>query len=263
MPSPFPGMDPWLEDPEVFGDVHDVLITCLREALNHCLPPGYAAGTGTRVWTDDVQRREPDVSLVRRDRPGVVPAGGLVTLPGLTAVGFSTDIDPWDQPFLEVRTGKGKRLVTCIEIVSRSNKSAGSKGRELYCSKQEECRAGGVNLVEIDLLRGGPHVTSVPKGLLERRAGAFDYHVSVVRAGARPEWFGAAVKLADRLPAIGIPLDADVPAVTVDLQAAFDRCYDGGRYPDLVDYAGPPDPPLTPDQQTWADAILRAKGLKP
>lgn len=263
MPSPFPGMDPWLEDPEVFGDVHASLIHLLREALNGSMPPGYKAGTSTRVWVDDTQRREPDVALYRRDRDVGEPAGGLATLPGLTDVGLLTESDPWEQPFLEVRTGQGKRLVTCIEVVSRSNKAAGNKGRELYQSKQEECRMGGINLVEIDLLRGGPHTTCVPRGRLERAAGPFDYHVSVLRAGHPPRAFGAAIKLADRLPAVGIPLDPDVPPVTVDLQVLFDRCYDSGRYPDAVDYTQTPDPPLSAEQQAWADTVLRKKGLKP
>ena len=38
MPSPFPGMDPYLESPEIFPDVHDSMITYLREALQASLP---------------------------------------------------------------------------------------------------------------------------------------------------------------------------------------------------------------------------------
>ena len=33
MPSPFPGMDPYLESREVFPDFHDSFIFCLREAI--------------------------------------------------------------------------------------------------------------------------------------------------------------------------------------------------------------------------------------
>jgi Protein of unknown function (DUF4058) len=39
MPSPFPGMDPFLENPGIFSDFHDSFITYLRENLQANLPP--------------------------------------------------------------------------------------------------------------------------------------------------------------------------------------------------------------------------------
>jgi hypothetical protein len=254
-------MDPWLEAPDIFPSVHAGMIFLLQEALNRSLPLGYAATSNNRVWVDPESYRDPDVSIYGREQPP--DAGGAATaLAGLVAVGQVLLSDPWEEPYLEIRSDRGKRLVTAVEVLSPSNKRA-SEGRRLYQQKQQECRPGGVHLVEIDLLRAGQPTTTLPRPALERRAGPFDYHVSVRRAGLRDELFGAAIRLADRLPAIGVPLDPGVPAVTVDIQAAFDRCYDGGRYPELVDYAGPPDPPLAPDQQAWADAVLREKGLKP
>jgi Protein of unknown function (DUF4058) len=49
MPSPFPGMDPYLENPEIFPDFHDSMITYIREALQACLPVPYFAALGRRV----------------------------------------------------------------------------------------------------------------------------------------------------------------------------------------------------------------------
>ncbi len=261
MPSPFPGMDPWLEESDVFPSVHSGLIFLMREALNRSLPPGYAAASNNRVWIDPESYRDPDVSVYGQDRPPET-GGGTATLSGLVAIGRVLMTDPWEEPYLEIRSDRGKRLVTAVEVLSPSNKRAG-EGRRLYQQKQQECRLGGVHLVEIDLLRAGLPTTFSPRGLLEQKAGPFDYHVSVRRASLRDELFGAAIRLADRLPAFSVPLDPGVPAVTVDLQAAFDRCYDGSRYPELVDYTRPPDPPLTPEQQAWADELLRANNLKP
>jgi len=68
MPSPFPGMDPWLEDEDVFPDLHESLCQYVREALNAAMPPGYVATLKNRVWIDDELRREPDVSVFGRDR---------------------------------------------------------------------------------------------------------------------------------------------------------------------------------------------------
>jgi hypothetical protein len=264
MPSPFPGMDPWLEDEELFPDLHDSLITYLREALNAALPAGYIARMKNRVWVDEELRREPDVSLLDRGRNRPDPAGGdVLALPGLVAVGLEPSSDPADQPYLEIVSSKGKRLVTAIEVLSLANKRGGEKGRKAYQDKQQEYRLGGVNLVEIDLLRDGPHTTAVPLARLRRVAGAFDYHVSVVVAGTPNQFYAAPIRLADRLPAIGIPLDPGVPPVTADLQPLLDRAYDTGRYADEVRYDRPCPVPLTPEQQAWAAGVLKAKGLLP
>lgn len=261
MPSPFPGMDPWLEDEEVFPDLHDKLSVYLTEAINTVMPPGYVATIKNRVWVDDELRREPDVAVFGRDRPATDPGGGTATLPGLVAIGLERVSDPVEEAYLEIVSTKGKRLVTAIEVISLANKKAGEKGRKTYHDKQQEYRLSGVNLVEIDLLRRGPHVTASPLSRLRKILGSFDYHISAVVPGVAASYHAAGIKLVDRLPAIGIPLDPDVPAITVDLQPLLDRCYDGGRYPELVDYRRPPDPPLTPDQQAWAEAVLRQKGV--
>src|SRR4029079_13971400 len=99
-----------------------------------------------------------------------------------------------------------------------ANKTAGDSGRNSYLHKQNEYRLSNVNLVEIDLLRRGPHTTAVREGRL-RAPGPFDYHVCIMLAGVPRQFFVAPVKLADRLPRIPIPLDPGVTPVTVDLQA--------------------------------------------
>lgn len=261
MPSPFPGMDPWLEDGEFFPDIHERLIVYAAEALNAAMPRGYVARTRNMVWVDDELRREPDVSMFGPDQPPPGPSGGLATLPGLVAVGEGRTSDTVEEPYLEILSSKGKRLVTAIEVISLANKRAGEKGRKQYQAKQQEYLLAGVNVIEIDLLRSGPHVTLVSPKRLQRMAGPFDYHVSVAVPRSVGVYFAAAIKLVDRLPAFGIPLDSDVTPVTVDLQPLLDRCYDTGRYADEVRYNVPPEPPLAPEQQAWAEGILRQKGL--
>ncbi len=260
MPSPFPGMDPWLEDPEVFPNVHERLTIFMQDALNAAMPPGYVAITKNRVWVDDESRREPDVSLFGRDR-GANGGGSTTTaLTGLTSIGKHLTSDPVEEPYLEILSSKGKRLVTAVEVISLANKRAGESGRKTYQDKQREYMLSGVNLVEIDLLRAGPHVTATPLARLRKVLGEFDYHVNVVVA-ADARHHAAGIRLGDRLPAFAIPLDPDVPAVVIDLQSLLDRCYDGGRYTELFSYREPCEPPLTPEQQAWAEGILREKGL--
>jgi hypothetical protein len=256
-------MDPWLEAEEIFPDLHESLIIYLREALNAAMPPGYTARSRNRVWVDDELRREPDVSTFGPDRQFADQSGGVATLAGLVVVGRDRTPDPIEEPYLEILSPKGKRLVTAIEIISLTNKKASEKGRKTYQEKQHEYLHAGVNLVEIDLLRRGPHVTAVSPSRLQKVAGPFDYHISVAVPTSAEGYFAAAIQLADRLPAFGIPLDPGTPPVTVDLQPLLDRAYDTGRYAAEVRYDQPPDPPLTPDQQAWAEGILRAKGLLP
>jgi hypothetical protein len=43
MPSPFPGMDPYLEEPDLWSDFHGGMIYAIRAAITRLLPPGYVA----------------------------------------------------------------------------------------------------------------------------------------------------------------------------------------------------------------------------
>ena len=143
-PHHFPAWDPYLEHPEIFPDFHDSLITYLRENLQANLPAPYYATVGCRVW-------------------------------------LKAQHDEFREPFLEIYadSAEGKRLVTSVEVLSFSNKTPGEHGRELFLRKRKELLASRVNLVEIDLLRGGEHTTAVPLESALASCGGFDYHVSV------------------------------------------------------------------------------------
>jgi hypothetical protein len=170
--------------------------------------------------------------------------------------------EPVTQGFIEILDlATGRRVVTVIEVLSPSNKTAG-QGRQLYARKQQECKDGGVNLVEIDLFRAGPWVLSVPEHLVPA-SHRTTYRVCVYRAGA--EWLGEVyrVPLRERVPVISIPLrhdDADTP---LDLQALIAQCYHNGGYDEDIDYQEEPHPPLSPDEARWAKALLREQGRRP
>ncbi len=263
MPSPFPGRDPWLEGEEVFPNLHGRLIIAVQDALNAALPPGYVATSKNRVWVDPELQREPDVALFGRDHVPNGNGGTAVALAGLTAIGQEITSEPPEEAYLEILSARGKRLVTAFEVISLTNKRAGEQGRKTYQDKQHEYWLSNVNLVEIDLLRRGPHVSATPLHLLREKMGAFDYHVSVVMPGMRPSHHAAGIKMADRLPTFAIPLDPGVPPITIDLQPMIELAYDRGRYTELFSYRDPCNPPLTPEQQAWAEGIHRAKGLLP
>ena len=261
MPSPFPGMDPWLEDRDIFPGLHSALTMYIFEALNAALPPGYFAAVASIVWVDDQQRTEPDISLLTRRGPP--SSGGTATLDApsrLQPLGVRPFLGPIEQKYLEIHAPGGERIVTAVEILSRSNKAAGSAGRKAYLDKQQEFCLGGVNMVEIDLLRAGTHTTAVPRSRLARlHDGRIHYHVCVTEAGEVDRLFGAVFPLECPLPEIEIPLEPGVPRLPIALQPMLDRAYDSGRYSMRTDYTQPCTPPLSPEEQAWAEGILHAR----
>lgn len=270
MPSPFPGMDPYLESPDWFPCLHDSLIMGIMESLQARLPESYYAQSTQRVWLEVSHRSvEPDVDVIhstRRSSPWQENEGGVaiaeqVDLAEPVVVSVEAiEHDPFEEPLIEIRRRQGTdvRLVASIEVVSPANKTLGNPGREKYLAKQQEILTGQAHLVEIDLLRGGTHATAVPRDLALSKAGAFDYHVCVHRFDRPNAFFVYPIQLEQRLPAIAIPLlpgDADVPLA---LQSVFDRAYHAGPYRRAILYGEDPIiPPLPPDRLEWVRARLQ------
>ncbi|HMC67440.1 MAG TPA: DUF4058 family protein [Gemmataceae bacterium] len=268
MPSPFPGMDPFLEHPAFFPDLHGSLIFCIRESLQARLPEPYYAVLNERLWVETSERYiEPDVDVLRAEGgasqegpgAGVALAASTRSQPIVITIAH----DERRETFVEIRTrtDNGERIVTNIELLSLTNKTPGEKGRELYVQKQQEIVDGKIHLVEIDLLRGGTHSTVVPRRKIARKAGPFDYHVVVHRFDNWVKFFVYTTRLEERLPEIAVPLLPGDPAIPLDLQTVFERYYDAGPYRRRVRY-NPSRivPPLQPDQVPWATDLLREKG---
>jgi hypothetical protein len=63
-------MDPFLEHPELFPDLHGGMIFCMQEMLQSKLPEHYYAATGSRVWVELAHRhRIPDVNVLKSESP--------------------------------------------------------------------------------------------------------------------------------------------------------------------------------------------------
>lgn len=256
----FPGMDPYLEDPTIWPGIHNRLAINICDALLPHLLPRYVALTGQRVYVQGPSQHgiEPDVWLRRRREPADGKAATAVLEAEAPVEVEAVDGGETTEPFVNVIDRRdGKRVVTVIELLSPSYKYAGV-GRDEYKRKQREVLTGGAHLVEIDLLRYGPHAAAVPLDLADLDV-PYDYLVSVNRARPPRRKFELYRKtLRQRLPVIRVPLagnDADVP---LDLQAALAKAYDNGAYQYAVRYDRPCRPPLSADDQTWADELIRA-----
>jgi hypothetical protein len=262
-------MDPHLENPEIFPDLHDRLNTHLSEFLQSALPAPYYAALGRRAWIEMSQRSVgPDVNILepRPKPPRLEPAPAVAVAPAVARKPRIVRVphDERRESFVEVFHGQGsaKRLVTTIEALGPANKTPGEHGRDLYLRKQREILGSKVHLVEIDLLRSGEHTTAVPRKLAIAVCGDFDYHVSIHRFDDLEDFFVYPNFLEEPLPEIAIPLLPGDPEVPIDLQAVFTRCYDAGPYRRENPYLqGSPVPPLREGKKHWASELLQAAGL--
>jgi hypothetical protein len=260
MPSPFPGMDPYLEG-SLWPDVHWSLIYSFRAAIAAQLPDGYAARIDQYVWLQDVDTEE----KWRQGKPDafVIESGGRAAKPGRQAavaeptmyVTFPAAKRTGNR-VIKIIDQKDRRVVTVIELLSPANKTPG-EDRTFYLDKRKEYLATDTNLVEIDLLRDGDRL---PMGKPKPRPA--DYYVVVSRAEVFPQVAVWALTVRDALPTIPIPLKEGDPDVSLALRPCLDRAYDDARYDDGIDYTQPPDPVLRRPDAEWAAELLKKHARK-
>lgn len=253
MPSPFPGMDPYLEDLSRWSGVHARLIAVIGEMLAPRVAPRFFVDSEDHVYIlapDDPGRRRvrPDIYVAemamaaapRRER-------GRITTPTVLELPEPLDVRI---PFLEVRDASDRQVVATIEVLSPINKTPGSTGRVDFLRKRHQIVRSTVHWIEIDLLRAGARTLEV-----EGRAA---YYALLHRGGKGEEleaWFAG---IREELPTIAVPLAARLPDVPLDLQEAVDTVYERYRYDVGIDYtAGVPVPSLSAEDAAWAAERLR------
>lgn len=249
MPSPFPGMNPYLERATAWESFHPNFITTAQFHLAAQLRPEYAVRIENRVY---IHEPPADRRFLGHTDLGILRPGGSTT--GVTTLDAApvqiTIMDTVDIErigYLTIRDRDNNELITVIELLSPTNKYTGPD-REQYLGKRRELLQSRAHFVEIDLLRGGPRMP--PEELP-----TCDYCSVVSRMEARPRAGVWPWRLRDALPSIPIPLRAPDPDVTLDLKAIIDQVYDCGRYGTYI-YLGPPEPRLSPDDAAWAAAFL-------
>jgi hypothetical protein len=255
-------MDPWLEDPAVWPNLHHLLISQTNAQLRPQLRPrGYLVTIGERVWVTEPGRGiYPDVFLV--ERPAARPAGdgGVAVLEADQPVRVKVPGAEVREPYLEILDVHDEHVVTCIEFLSPANKASGPS-RDLYLKKQREVLSSPANLVEVDLLRSGRHTVAIAEHLLDP-AWSWDYLVSIARTTMPDEYEVYPIALPSRLPRIAIPLNAGDADGVLDLQRVLDQAYDSGPFADRIDYSQPPFGKLSDEMLAWCNSVL-ARETKP
>ncbi|MCS6850060.1 MAG: DUF4058 family protein [Gemmataceae bacterium] len=227
MPSPFPGMDPYLESDKLWPVFHQQLVNCLYQVLLPGLVDRYRARVVARQY---VTEQALFTSVVRESH---------------------------EEPYIEIRRRTDNRLITLADVVSPANKLT-AVGRQAFLERRQEARQGGANVVEIDLvLQGQPLVERSREGLPER-----DYAVTVTRASQPERHEVYTTTLRKRLPRFRLPLAADDRDTVLDLQALVTRCYDQGGFAARIDYQRDPPVPLSDDDRRWLDDLLKQQKLR-
>ena len=254
MPSPFPGMDPYLEDPAIWSGVHSAFLGAIFERLGPVLRPKYAVRFEERVYVtseDDPGYRHivPDVRVIERDPVGAITSYGSLAIAEPMKVVHPED-DEVRESNLQILDLRDRSIVTVIEMLSPTNKISGSFGRTSFLQKRREVFATEAHWLEIDLLRDGIRTANLP-GIPNT-----EYQAYLSRAGQPRQGFVWPMSLRERLPVIGVPLrgtDADMP---IDLQAVLDSVIERGSYDLDTDYRAKSVPPLEGDAMAWAQRLL-------
>lgn len=253
MPSPFPGMNPYLEQDDAWHDFHERFLPLVAERLSAQVDPRYIVKIDEHVFihqSPDEPRRllgRADISVGRGVSGTDTAHQAATVVREAPAEGCLPAIDVERLSFVEIRDRRDRQLVTVIELLSPANKRPGGD-RDQYLAKRQEILASTAHLVEIDLLRGGqrPPVEQLPD---------CDYCVLVSRSEKRPRVGLWPLQLRDRLPVLPIPLREPDPDAELDLQAVLHDIYDRARYATYL-YDGSPNPPLSEEQAAWATQFV-------
>lgn len=271
MPSPFPGMDPFVEQNPLFQELHTQILAEMQATLQPQLRPKYVARLERHlsegsVWdaspsTVSLERREPDVTIIAGSTGRHAGSTALLAKPSGSA---REELEPDElelrkQRRIVIYVQKSPRLaVTGIELLSPGNKQRGAVARDRYLEKRSSALHGGLHWVEIDLLRGGlrpPIPVSVP-----RSADYLAYVAQATETGWNHLLYSWSLR--DPLPTLPIPLLGDDQA-RLDLGHCFSTAYDRIAADDEVNYAAPPPPPrLRKADAGWVDRLLRERGFR-
>ncbi|OKH55981.1 hypothetical protein NIES2101_01585 [Calothrix sp. HK-06] len=258
MNNPFPGMNPYLENPVFWAELHHRLITAIADAIEVNIPQQYQVAIEQRTYlsddSDSVSVGIPDVSVFSKQlAPQHSSTTQLSTSEGITIM--MPMPENVTESYLEIREIATGFVVTTIEIISPKNKKAG-EGRKAYESKRKKVLASLSHLVEIDLLRSGKPMLILGKVAIN------DYYIIVSRSDIRPKAKLYTFSVQQPIPSFQLPLQSEDIEPILDIQSLLNSIYNRARYHLRIDYNLEPVPPLKPDNTAWYDRLLREQGLR-
>jgi hypothetical protein len=259
MPSPFPGMNPYLEHPELWAEVHSRLIVAIADSLGPGLRPKYRVAVEKRVY-QTVEESSllvgiPDV-LIGKARSTTQEASSVaISPPSTQPVSVMLPmLEEVREGYLEVREIGTGEVVTVIELLSPKNKRSGEE-RKAYENKRQQVLSSSTHLVEIDLLRGGE-----PMPILGNTVQS-NYRILVSRSNRRPTAELYAFNLPDPIPPFPLPLGSGDTESLVELQTILQGVYDRAGFDLAISYGQEPIPPLADPDRKWVRDMLQQQGI--
>jgi Protein of unknown function (DUF4058) len=256
MLSPFPGMDPYLEDPFFWHQVHSRLIVALANDLGKILRPKYYAAIETRTYLEDDAESIfvgiPDAIVFAGNQAATTDQSTTtLTIPRVMPQKVRL-VEPIEvkERYLEIRKVGSSEVIAAIEVLSPKNKIG--EGRKIYLKKRQTILASASHFVEIDLLR-----VSQPMPL-ERVTGKSDYRILVSAVGDRPEADLYSFNLQDAIPVFLLPLSNEDSPIPVDLGILLQTVYEEGCFDLQIDYRqSVPQPSLSAQNTEWVKKVLQ------
>jgi len=254
--SPFPGMDPFLEEPGLWGSVHTRLMNSISDQLADRISPHFYVDIQQHVTVVDPdapslrQHIVPDLYVAEQRHERSQSTGGAlhITPPTLIEPVYAHEII---ERHLEIRDRLSREVVTIIEVLSPRNKASNADGFDAFQAKRRRVMATSTHWIEIDLLRAGKRPPEV--------AGESDYYALLKRGDGEQPYEVWYFDLRDPMPTIAVPLRTPFADVPLDIQAAFDDVYRRAHYADSVDYrAEIPPPRLSPADAHWVQERIGA-----
>ena len=249
MPSPLPGMNPYLEQSELWSEFHSRMIVAIADALDDVLSREYRVAVEKRVYLaqndDAVLIGIPDVTGTGAERaPTMAVSTTAVTAPLTVEVPLLEEVQ---ERYLEIREGATGKVITTIELLAPKNKRAG-EGRDTYLKKRQKILGSASHLVEIDLLRSG-----LPMPVIGEVASY--YRILISRSDQRPK-AQLAFNLRQPIPPFAVPLRLGEAEPVIDLQPLLHRVYDRARFELAIDMRRSPNPKLNREDWHWLQAIV-------
>jgi hypothetical protein len=258
MRSPFPGMDPYLEHPALWPDVHNSLITAIADVLAPQLAPDYYVGVERRAYLlkpdDVVFVGRPDIAVIPHQP--VIPRK-LLPLAEVNVLEVEVPLnDEVSENFLEIHEVTTGKLVTVLELLSPVNKLH-VEGRREYEEKRDYIFKSRTNLVEIDFLRAGTPMPIIGKQVQS------DYRILVSRGWQRPRAQLYYFNLRQPIPSFALPLQQGEVEPFLNLGTILHTLYERRRFDLRLDYTQPPVPPLPKEDVAWAKQLLNTSSSNP
>jgi hypothetical protein len=252
-------MDPYTETRHLWKGIHTQL---LGELSVHQLPPLLAPAYYVDAEPSLQIRQErgvyPDVQIVAKRKLAEAPAAGVglaVAEPTATITVLPEDEGEDDEETaIFIREAGSERLVTVIELLSYSNKTAGAEKRARYLLKRRQLLQQGIHLVEVDLLRWGQRVVATLP--------AQPYHILVSRADEQPQTRVWSFGFDTPTPTTPLPLIGPEEHAPLPLQEAYTTVYRARNFHVRLGYQVDPEPPLTEEERSFIQNVLLNRGMR-